>query len=657
MSETTDILEQLHDPAVIRSWSSAQCAELATAIRQRIRQVVSANGGHLASNLGTVELTIALHRALDFRHDRLLFDVGHQAYPHKLLTGRQGAFDTIRKAGGLSGFPDPKESPFDLAKVGHSSTAISTALGIAEADRQLGNKREVVAMIGDGALTGGMAFEGLINAGASRANIIVLLNDNGSFIDPPVGAMHTYLDRLRSGPTYNQLRDRVKRWLDSMHLKSVANRAHDAAQRLLSTGTLFEELGFRYFGPIDGHDIAATERLIQRVGELPGPRLVHVHTRKGAGWDIAEADPLKWHGPKGFDPETGDALPSKAQKDAAQKQHRRTYSVVAADAIGSFATDDQRVVAVTAAMPTGTGLARIAKAHPDRVIDVGICEQHSVGLAQGMVLGGLLPWLCHYSTFAQRGFDQIFQELVVQADLGVPVTLDRAGLVGEDGETHQGLYDIAWARSLPGTVLMAPKDGQELVAMLQYIQQRRQEPEGRPAAWFIRYPKEFVPDCTWSATARNEIAAGNGQILRTATVEAPVVIWAYGAMVHRIWRVAEELPAELADRLTIVNARFAKPLDTRLLQQTASDASLLITVEDHTLPGGFGSGVSEWLHDEQISVPLQRWGVEDTLIAHASRAQQLASQQLDEAGLRQRIVEILSPDAGQEPLSFPASAS
>ena len=630
MADVT-ILDGLESPADLRRLDDEQLEQLAEEIRARIKEVVSSTGGHLASNLGVVELTIALHRIFDFTADRLLWDVGHQAYPHKLLTGRARNFHTNRQAGGISGFPDPKESSFDIAKVGHSSTAISTAVGVAEAYRRRGQKRHVVAVVGDGALTGGMCFEGLINAGELDSDMIVILNDNGNFIDAPVGALHKYLDTVRTGGFYNRVRDRMLAVLKKMPwgegLERAAEQAELAAHKLISPGYIFEDLGFRYFGPVDGHDRKAVERSLQSLQKLDGPLLLHVHTRKGGGWAPSAEDPLTFHGPKGFDVETGEfhkVTPG-----------RPTYSQVFADTLTAMAEEDERIVAVTAAMPSGTMLKRFAQNMPDRMYDVGICEQHSFAFVEGLAVAGLRPVLAHYSTFAQRGYDQFFQELIVQRDLGVVMTLDRGGLVGEDGETHQGLYDIGWSRVLPGTVLLAPKDGPELEAMLHWAHAHGDSDE-RAAAYCIRYPKEPVPDLTWGLDRPNAIALGKGEVLRRGE---GLMVWAYGAMVWRAW----EAIAALDDKqsVTLVNARFAKPLDEALLVELAQSHTRIVTIEDHALPAGFGSAVGEAIADNGLALQHTRLGVRDELVGHASRDQQLRDQGLDVDGLATTLSELL----------------
>ncbi len=638
------LLDGLLAPADLRKFTPTQLTQIADEIRFRIKETVSTHGGHLASNLGTVELTLALHRVFDFSSDRLLWDVGHQAYPHKLVTGRAAMFDTNRQKGGISGFPDPLESAYDLAKVGHSSTAISTGVGVAEGYRRLGQKRHTVVVVGDGALTGGMAFEGLINAGQLKSELIVVLNDNGNFIDAPVGSLHTHLDRIRSGQMYQYLRERFKAALGHFpraeRMKRLAKHLELAADRLISPGYIFEDLGFKYFGPVDGHSTAATEDALARVSKLHGPILLHVLTKKGGGWQPSADDPLKFHGPKGFDVDTGSFHPKAAGG--------KTYSQVFAEELIAIASEDERVVAITAAMPSGTGLRQFAQKFPDRMYDVGICEQHSFAFAEGFAIAGLRPVVAHYSTFAQRGYDQLFQEVVVQRNLGIVITFDRAGLVGEDGETHQGLYDIAWSRTLPGLVLLAPKDGAELRAMLRWTHAERCQAETRKAGYCIRYPKDEVPAIAWNEES-TPIQLGKAEVLRRGQSQAdgpqqggkvPLMIWAYGTPVRTSWEALAQL-GDAAGGVTLVNARFAKPIDTALLAELAKTHARILTIEDHTLPGGFGSAVVEAASDLGLAIPISRSGVRDELVPHAGREQQLAAHGLDRAGIVKRVRELL----------------
>jgi len=631
------LLDGLLSPGDLRKFAKADLDQIGDEIRYRIKETVSRYGGHLASNLGVVELTLALHRVFDFSSDRLLWDVGHQAYVHKLLTGRATRFHTNRQEGGISGFPDPKESPYDIAKVGHSSTAISTGVGVSEGYRKLGQKRKTVVVVGDGALTGGMAFEGLINAGELKSDLLVVLNDNGNFIDAPVGSLHTYLDRIRSGRFYNHLRERILGILRKMpwggSLEKTAEHLELAAHKLVTPGYIFEDLGFRYFGPVDGHDRAATEDLLHRVAEFHEPVIVHVLTKKGGGWQPSAADPLTFHGPKGFDLDTGAFHP--------KPPSGKTYSHIFADTMLELMTEDPRVVGVTAAMPSGTGLRAVAQKMPDRVYDVGICEQHSFAFVQGLAASGMRPFLAHYSTFAQRGYDQLFQEIVVQRDLGIVITLDRAGMVGEDGETHQGLYDISWSRCFPGLILLAPKDGVELTAMLRWAHAARCGDE-RAAGYVIRYPKDEVPLVpTWATAAALPVEMGKAEIIQRG--DGPLMIWAYGASVYQSWLALESLGAEVAG-VTLVNARFCKPLDAELLAELAQTHTHILTVEDHALSGGFGAAVAEHIADQGLGLRVTRLGARDELVAHAPRSRQLADHGIDAVGIARSVRTCLGLD-------------
>ncbi len=628
------LLDAISGPVELRRMTPADLDQLASEIRERIKAVVSEHGGHLASNLGVVELTIALHRVFDFSVDRLLWDVGHQAYPHKLLTGRVAAFARNRIHGGTSGFPDPRESVYDVAKVGHSSTAISTAVGIAEAFRRQGLRRKVVAVVGDGALTGGMCFEGLINAGELHCPMLIVLNDNGSFIDAPVGSLHKYLDRVRSGTIYPHLRDRIMGILRRLpwgeSVERMAEHVELAAGKLISPGFIFEDLGLRYFGPIDGHDRVEVERFLTKVSRLDGPVLLHLHTRKGGGWEPSVRDPRAFHGAQGFDLETGVFLPP-------SNPRRRSFSQVFGATVDEMMADDAQVVAVTAAMLSGVGLRDVAQHHPGRIYDVGICEQHSFAFVEGLALAGLRPILAHYATFAQRGFDQLFQELVLQRNLGVIVALDRAGLVGEDGETHQGIYDIAWCRCLPGAVVMSPKDGVELAAMLRWAHYEHPTAQDRPPCFIIRYPRQFVSERHWGQDRPQAIALGRAEVLRRGR---GLMVWAYGPLCEAAWDAILAVEDE-AEPVTLVNARFAKPFDVDLLRELARDHDRLLTVEDHALDGGFGSVACEVAADLGLDMRIERAGVSDQLIGHHSRDAQLAAEALDVEGLSRRIEGLL----------------
>ncbi len=644
------LLDGLLAPSDLRRLNETELDELAEEIRYRIRETVSRTGGHLASNLGVVELTMALHRVYDFKTDRLLWDVGHQAYVHKLLTGRAENFATNRQKGGISGFPDPNESEYDFAKVGHSSTAISTGVGVAEAFRRLGQKRKTVAVVGDGALTGGMCFEGLINAGELKSDLLVILNDNGNFIDEPVGALHTYLDRIRTGNFYKHVRERLSGILKKLpfgrEVERVTEHVEQVAHKLVSPGYIFEDLGIRYFGPIDGHNRTEVEEMLHRLDDVHEPVLLHVLTRKGDGWGPSQEDPLTFHGPKGFDVDTG-VFPPKG------KVIGKTWSDVFADVMLELAEEDERLVTVTAAMPSGTALRVFAQQYPDRMYDVGICEQHSFAFVEGMAIAGLRPVLAHYSTFAQRGYDQLFQELVLQRNLGVIVALDRAGLVGEDGETHQGVYDISWSRCFPGIVIMAPKDAAELRALLHWAHQDRQQTEDETAAYIVRYPKEVVPDYTWGLTKPQAIEVGKAELVCKGT--GRLMVWAYGAMFRLAWEAMEVLTEQEREQITMVNPRFAKPFDDHMLKELATDHDCVLTIEDHALAGGFGSIVLESASAQGLALSVDRLGVQDDLVEHASRLEQLEDHGLSVSHIVERmrlVLGVVEESADSQPIPF-----
>ena len=639
MSESESILKRIEQPADLRRLQAPELIILAKEIRELIKQTVSDGGGHLASNLGVVELTIALHRIFDFASDRLLWDVGHQAYVHKILTGRAEMFASNRQSGGISGFPDPMESHYDVAKVGHSSTAISTAVGVAEANRIRGNKRKTVAVIGDGALTGGMAYEGLINAGELQNDVIVVLNDNGNFIDAPVGAMHRYLDKVRTGKFYNRIRNRLKDVFKNSSIaresgiSRVAQHIDQATHKLITPSFIFEDLGFRYFGPVDGHDLRAVEAALENISTLNRPVILHVLTKKGGGWQPSQDDPLTFHGPKGFDVDTGTFHK--------QSKAGKTYSHILADTLAQIAEEDERLMAITAAMPSGTGLNAFAKLYPERMYDVGICEQHSFAFAQGLAASGLRPVLAHYSTFAQRGYDQLFQEFVVQRNLGVVLTLDRGGLVGQDGETHQGVYDISWSRCFPGTVLMAPRDAHTLQAMLQWsYQQKDKLGQDAAATYIIRYPKEEVPAYHWGLDHPAAIELGKSELLRQG--DGHLLIVNYGALLWRVWEAVEAL-GEQASKVSIIDARFAKPLDPAIVDAVAAHQQT-VTIEDHSTHGGFGSCVLEAVAAAGIAKAIQVCGVSDILVEHATREEQLMEHGLDVTSLAKRFASYLDMD-------------
>ncbi|MEK7269683.1 MAG: 1-deoxy-D-xylulose-5-phosphate synthase [Planctomycetota bacterium] len=630
------LLPTVRSPDDVKRLDLLQMKALALEIREEMIRVVSEMGGHLASNLGTVELCIALHHVFDFLHDRLCWDIGHQAYPHKLLTGRFPAFPTIKQHGGISGYPNRQESPYDPFTIGHAGSSISTALGLRVGDRILGRRRRIVVVVGDGSLTSGMAFEGLNHAGAVKEDLLVVLNDNNMFIHPSVGAMSRSINRVRMAPLYLDLKHEVYHLLRSIPgLGSAMGKGmdlfRDAVRRIAVPGMFFHEMGFRYFGPIDGHDLDTLIPALREIREQPGPILLHVTTMKGKGFALAEKDPVKFHGPSPFDPEDGTS-----RKAGSPVPYTKAFAA----SLIEIARTDPAVVAITAAMPDGTGLVEFQRHFPDRMFDVGIAEQHAVGFAAGLQESGLKPVVAIYSTFLQRAFDQVFQEVAVQP-LGVTFVIDRAGIVGEDGSNHQGVYDIAYLRPFPGAVLMAPRDATELSGML-----RLGLGESRPA--FIRIPRDTVPEPEIPAP-RAPLEVGRAEILRNGPDGA---ILAYGAMVQPAWEAADRLAREDGLRLCVVNARFAKPLDGDLFERLAREQPFVVTVEDHVRTGGFGSAVLEALNARGAETRrVHVLAFEDAFIPHGARRLLLRLAGLDADGIarivRERARAIPSRGAGR----------
>jgi 1-deoxy-D-xylulose-5-phosphate synthase len=598
-----DHLSSIHGPEDLKRLPPEALPELAREIRERIIHVVSATGGHLAPSLGTVELTIALHYVLDTPRDILIWDVGHQAYGHKILTGRNERFDTLRQEGGLSGFPRRSESEFDPFGTAHASTSISAALGFACARDLRKESHHVVAVVGDGALTGGLAYEGLNQAGVLGTDLLVVLNDNSMSISPNVGAIARYLTRLSSSPTYRRLETDVWELLGKVPAGSKArklvSRIKEGLKNLMVPNILFEELGFKYYGPIDGHDLHTLVDLLRQLRNVKGPVLLHTLTRKGKGYKFSEDDARKYHGVASFDKLTG----ASAKKAAAP-----TYTEVYGQTLIELAGADPAIVAITAAMADGTGLAKFATQFPDRFHDVGIAEQHGTCFASGLAAAGMKPFTTIYSTFLQRAYDQIVHDVVVQ---GLPVrfALDRAGLVGEDGATHHGLFDIPYLRCLPGMTLMAPKDENEFRHMLATMAAH----DAGPIA--VRYPRGSGLGVTLDPAPR-PIPIGQGELLRQGT---DVLLVAYGAMVPCAMKAAELLEAR-GIRAAVINARFAKPLDERLILEQARRIPLVATIEEGALLGGFGDGVLELLSRQAIDgLRTRTFGVPDRLFDHATR--------------------------------------
>ena len=603
-------LSDLSHPNQLHGLSVTELEDVAAQIRQRHLEVVSNSGGHLGPGLGVVELTLALYQTLDLDRDRVVWDVGHQAYPHKLITGRYSDFDSLRQKGGVAGYLKRCESRFDHFGAGHASTSISAALGMAMARDRLGQDHKCVAVIGDGALTGGMALEAINHAGhMPNTPLLVVLNDNDMSISPPVGALSSHLNRMRLSPPLQFLSGSVEesmRHLPFMggDLPAELNRLKGSMRRLAvpKVGAVFEELGFTYMGPVDGHDIAEMTKTFQDAHRVGGPVLVHVLTTKGKGYPYAEADQVGYHAQSAFDLNTGKARPSKTPKPP-------SYSKVFGQTLVKICEQNPRVVGITAAMATGTGLDLLQKALPDQYIDVGIAEQHAVTLAAGMASDGLRPVVAIYSTFLQRAYDQLIHDVGIDK-LPVTFVLDRAGVVGADGPTHQGQYDISYMRSIPNFTVMAPKDEAELQRML--VSSLRHE--GPCAIRIPRGPGEGVPlmEEGWEP-----LAIGCGELLRSGE---DLLIVAYGAMNAKAMATAEILAAQ-GIQSTVVNARFLRPLDTALLHPLVRTIGRVVTMEEGSLEGGFGSAVIESLQDADLHRPVLRLGIPDVLVDHATPQQ------------------------------------
>ena len=609
-----DLLKKIDAPSDLRRLSRSQLKPLADELRAFLLDAVSRTGGHLSSNLGTVELTIALHYVFNTPDDRIVWDVGHQTYPHKILTGRRDRMDTLRQLGGISGFPRRDESPFDTFGTAHSSTSISAALGMALAAKTLGENRHAIAVIGDGAMTAGMAFEALNNAGVHEdMNLLVILNDNDMSISPPVGALNRYLARLMSGRFYAAARSVGKSVLPGPVLE-LAKRLEEHAKGMVLPATMFEEFGFNYIGPIDGHDLDSLVPTLQNLRLLKGPQFLHVVTKKGQGYKLAEADPVLYHGPGKFNPAEG------IKPAAAGKQ---TYTQVFGQWLCDMAQQDKRLIGITPAMREGSGMVEFEQRFPDRYYDVGIAEQHAVTFAAGMACEGLKPVLAIYSTFLQRGYDQLIHDVALQ-DLDVTFALDRAGLVGADGATHAGNYDLAFLRCIPNMVVMAASDENECRQMLSTAYQY-------PGPAAVRYPRGAGRGAAVSASL-DTIPIGRGEVRRNGQ---RVAILAFGTMVAPSLKAGEELNA------TVANMRFVKPLDSALVLELAASHDLLVTVEEGCIMGGAGSAVAEALAAAGMVRPLLQLGLPDRFIDHGDATQLLASCGLDAAGIaasvRQRL--------------------
>ena len=612
----SSLLETINDPADLRRLSRGQLGTVANEVRACVLNNVAATGGHLSSNLGTVELTVALHYVFDTPHDRIVWDVGHQTYPHKILTGRRERMPSLRQLGGLSGFPQRKESPYDTFGTAHSSTSISAALGMALAAKQKGENRHAIAVIGDGAMTAGMAFEALNNAGVQLhegGKLLVVLNDNDMSISPPVGALNRYLAQLMSGQFYAAAKNVGKHVLQvAPPLFELAKRFEEHAKGMVVPATLFEKFGFNYVGPIDGHDLDSLIPTLENIKHLlansPGPQFLHVVTKKGQGYKLAEADPVAYHGPGKFDPTVG------LQKATAPS--KPTFTQVFGQWLCDMAEQDTRLVGITPAMREGSGMVEFEKRFPGRYYDVGIAEQHAVTFAAGLACEGLKPVVAIYSTFLQRAYDQLIHDVAIQ-NLPVVFALDRAGLVGADGATHAGAYDIAYLRCIPNMSIACPADEQECRQLLSSA-----FAQDHPVA--VRYPRGAGAGVA-TRPGLDALPLGKGEVRRQG--RGGIAILAFGTLLYPALQAAEVLDA------TVVNMRWAKPLDVELLLQVAGGHDALVTIEEGAVMGGAGSAVSEALAVAGVLKPVLHLGLPDVFIEHGDPAKLLALQGLDSAGV------------------------
>ena len=620
------MLDRLQLPADLRALTPGELQAVADAVRARLIDVCSRTGGHIGAGLGVVELSVALHAAFETPRDQLVWDVGHQGYPHKVLTGRNDRMETIRQEGGLSGFLKRGESAYDAFGAGHAATSISAALGIAAGRDLQGDDYKVVAIIGDGSLTSGLAYEALNNAGHSDRDVIVVLNDNEMSIAPNVGAMSKYLNQVQRNPIYNRIRGKIGELVESNRaLELLVRKWEESVKSFLTPGVLFEELGFRYFGPIDGHDMGALLETFTAVRAMTGPRLVHVATQKGRGFPAGEHGE-KWHAlPPGHDPATGKVLRVSTANPA--------YTAVFGRGLADLMTERADVVAITAAMPSGTGTGTVAAAHPSRFFDVGIAEGHAVTFAAGMATRGIRPVVAIYSTFLQRAYDNVIHDVALQR-LPVTFAMDRAGFVGEDGETHMGLYDISYMLTVPNMTLAVPKDSTEMLGML-----RTAVSHDGPFAF--RFPRDAAPDLAPPIAEVAPVPVGTWDVLRQGR---EIAVLAMGPMVQQALRAAETLAAEGID-LTVVNCRYLKPYDEITLHALSAHHRVLLTVEEGSVVNGFGAMLAAVVARVEPNVRVVAHGVPDRIIYAASRSRQLASCGLDAPGIAARVRALLTSEA------------
>jgi len=607
------LLQDIHTPADLRKLSKDQLKPLAQELREYLTHTVSISGGHFAAGLGTVELTIALHYVFDTPSDQLVWDVGHQAYPHKILTGRKERMTTIRTKDGVSAFPSRAESEYDAFGVGHSSTSISAALGMAIASALKGEDKQMVAIIGDGSITGGMAFEAMNHAGALDANLLVILNDNEMSISPPVGAMNNYLTRILSSKFYSSVREESKKVLSKMPtMWELARRTEEHVKGMIVPGTLFEELGFNYIGPIDGHDLDMLIPTLENLKDISGPRFLHVVTKKGKGYAPAEKDPLAYHGVPAFDP-SKDSLPKSAPSP------HPSYTEVFGNWLCDMAAQDERLLGITPAMREGSGLVKFSQQYPQRYFDVAIAEQHAVTLAAGQACQGAKPVVAIYSTFLQRAYDQLIHDVALQ-NLDVLFALDRAGLVGPDGPTHAGSFDYSYLRCIPNMLIMAPADENECRQMLTtgFL---------HPGPASVRYPRGKGPG-TKVDNALTSLPIGKAELRHQGS---RIAILAWGSMVTPALDVGKQLGA------TVINMRFIKPIDEALLLALAKSHDVLVTIEENVLAGGAGSAVNDFLQAQRILMPVLNISLPDSFVEQGSREELLALCGLDVQGIKMKI--------------------
>lgn len=625
-------LDNTDTPADLRKLGLDELKTLCGEVRDYMINCCAENPGHLGASLGAVEIIAALHYVYDTPKDKIVFDVGHQAYAHKILTGRREAFKANRTRDGISGFPKIDESPYDAFGAGHSSTSISAALGLAEAARLSGNDHKVAAVIGDGAMTGGLAFEGLNNAGSSKADLLVILNDNNQSIDKPTGAIHDYLLRITTSSKYNRLKKRIWDKLGDNRLRNWFQKlTKDTKSNLVrqSGGALFEALGFRYFGPIDGNDIKALVSTLSRLSNLHGPRILHVRTVKGKGYAPAEADPSLWHAPGSFNPLTGERIIRHADTPRWQD--------VFGDVLCDLAQRDSRVVGVTPAMASGCGMSLLAQRMPDRFFDVGIEEEHAVTFSAGLAAGGLRPFCNIYSSFAQRAYDQIVHDVALQ-HLPVVLCFDRGGMVGEDGPTHHGVFDMAAYRSIPGAIICSPRNELELKNMMYSGLHSASGP------YIIRYPRGGAEGADYKDAPYSEIPAGKGEVLQNG---GKLAILAIGYCASRAMEASAKICGRLGFSPTVIDMKFVKPLDERLVRQAAENHRFIVTVEDGCLKGGLYGAVAEFVEKEHIKTEIYPLGIPDEFITQDTQRAQRALCGIDADGIAAKVQNIFQKSFGE----------